>query len=131
MHPEFSIHSSLELQLSWFVIQPDAPWLGSMEGLPSENPQFDLIEIKCPNVKSYVDYPHFQMQSGKLELKPQHAYYWQVQSQLLTTGMQCDFVVCTKEDTLIQCIYRDSAMIQAIKARTELFFFSTYMHRCL
>lgn len=52
-----------------FVIHPDAPWLGaSPDGLifdPSEPCQFGLIEIKCPNVKNYIDFPYLKMNSGK------------------------------------------------------------------
>ncbi|XP_016114427.1 uncharacterized protein [Sinocyclocheilus grahami] len=75
-----------------------APWLGaSPDGLifdPSEPCQFGLIEMKCPNVKSYVDCPYLKMKSGKLELQQTHAYYWQVQGQMLITGMNWrDFVV--------------------------------------
>ncbi|KAG5283185.1 hypothetical protein AALO_G00039260, partial [Alosa alosa] len=61
------------------VIHPDAPWLGaSPDGLifdPSESCEFGLIEMKCPNVISYVDCPYLQMRSGQLELKKSHAYY--------------------------------------------------------
>ncbi|KAL7859962.1 hypothetical protein SRHO_G00151090 [Serrasalmus rhombeus] len=41
------------------IIHPDAPWLGaSPDGVvfdPTEYPQFGLVEIKCPNVKNYID----------------------------------------------------------------------------
>ncbi|KAL3999970.1 tubulin-specific chaperone D [Sarotherodon galilaeus] len=83
-----------------FVVHPDAPWIGaSRDGIifdPLEQPQFGLVEMKCPNIKSYVDAPYLKVISGTLQLKPKHAYYWQVQGQLLTTGMSwCDFVVST------------------------------------
>ena len=55
------------------VIPPDAPWVGaSPDGLtfdPSEPSQFRLFEMKCPDVRSYVDCPYLKMNSGKLELK--------------------------------------------------------------
>ncbi|XP_051557801.1 uncharacterized protein LOC127443342 [Myxocyprinus asiaticus] len=42
-----------------FIIHPDAPWLGSSpDGLvydPKAEPVFGLLEVKCPNVRSYVD----------------------------------------------------------------------------
>lgn len=90
------------------------------------------MEIKCPNVKSYVDYPHLKMKDGNLELKQGHGYYWQVQGQLLLTGMEwCDFVVFAEEDTLIQRIYRDSGVMQKIRERADFFFFYTYLHKYL
>ena len=75
-----------------FVIHPDAPWLGSSrDGIIfdlTESPPFGLIEVKCSNAKSQVDYSYLRMQSGTLKLKMSHSYYWQVQGQLLVTGME-------------------------------------------
>lgn len=74
-----------------FVVQPDAPWIGaSPDGVvfdPLEQPQFGLVEIKCPNIPNYVDAPYLKVINGSLQLKPTHAYYWQVQGQLLVNGM--------------------------------------------
>ncbi|XP_036072734.1 uncharacterized protein LOC112155807 isoform X1 [Oryzias melastigma] len=119
-----------------FIIHPDTPWLGtSPDGVvfdPTENTEFGLVEIKCPNVKSYVDYPHLKIKDGNLELKQGHAYYWQVQGQLLLTGVEwCDFVVFAEEDTLIQRIYRDSDVMQKIRERADFFFFYTYLCKYL
>ncbi|KAK0141916.1 hypothetical protein N1851_020432 [Merluccius polli] len=104
---------------SGFIVHPDAPWLGtSPDGVvfdPMEAPPFGLVEMKCPNVKSYVDCGYLRMQNGALRLKPSHSYYWQVQGQLLITGMQwCDFVVFA-EDVLVQIIFKDEAV-----ARTSI-----------
>ncbi len=45
-----------------FIVHPDAPWLGSSpDGVifdPSGNPPFGLLEVKCPNIQSYVDCPY-------------------------------------------------------------------------
>lgn len=119
-----------------FVIHPDAPWLGaSPKGVifdPSEQCNFGLIEIKCQNVKSYVDCPYLKMNSGKLELKRSHAYYSQVQGQMPITGMNwCDFVVSAEEDVLIQRIYRDRDMLDAIKEKVDRFYFNVYMQKCM
>lgn len=50
------------------VIHPDAPWLGTLpDGLifdPFAQPPHGLVEIKCPNVKNYVDCKYLQMQDG-------------------------------------------------------------------
>lgn len=119
-----------------FVIHPDTPWLGtSPDGVvfdPNESTEFGLVEIKCPNCKSYVDYPHLKLKDGNLELKEGHGYFWQVQGQLLLTGLAwCDFVVFAEEDTLIQRIYRDSDVMKKIRESTDFFFFYTYLHTYL
>lgn len=94
------------------VIHPDAPWLGaSSDGFifdPTAQPPFGLVEIKCPNVKNYVDCKYLKMQHGTLAVHESHSYYWQVQGQLLLTGLQwCDFVVFAQEDMLVQRIHVD------------------------
>lgn len=115
-----------------FIIHPDAPWLGSSpDGLvfdPTESPPFGLLEVKCPNAKSYVDCSYLKMQSGTLKLKQTHSYFWQVQGQLLLTGMEwCDFVVFAEEDILIQRIYRDGEVAKTIREKGDYFYFYFYM----
>lgn len=110
-----------------FVIHPDAPWLGSSsDGVvfdPTEKPPFGLLEIKCPNSKSYVDCSYLKMHCGNMQLKSQHSYYWQVQGQLLITGMEwCDFVVFAENDMLIQRIYRDNEVARIIREKGDYFF---------
>lgn len=115
-----------------FIIHPDAPWLGSSpDGLvfdPTESPAFGLLEIKCLNAKSYVDCSYLKMQNGTLKLKQTHSYYWQVQGQLLLTGMEwCDFVVFAEEEILIQRIYRDCEVATAIREKGDFFNFYFYI----
>ncbi len=70
--------------------------------------------------------------SGKLELQQTHAYYWQVQGQMLITGMNwCDFVVSTEEDALIQRIYRDNGVLDVIREKVDMFYFNVYLQKCL
>lgn len=56
-----------------FIIHPDAPWLGSSpDGLvydPKANPVFGLVEVKCPNLRSYVDCAYLSVSGGVLQLK--------------------------------------------------------------
>lgn len=119
-----------------FVVHPDAPWIGaSPDGIifdPLEQPQFGLLEIKSPNIKNYVDAPYLKVLSGTLQLKPSHAYYWQVQGQLLTTGMSwCDFVVSAQEDVFIQRIQRDEGVMEEMKCKIDMFYFYVYMDKYL
>ncbi|XP_051951627.1 uncharacterized protein LOC127621880 [Xyrauchen texanus] len=116
-----------------FVVHPDAPWLGSSpDGVvfdPTENPPFGLVEVKCPNVKSYVDCKYLKLHNGTMNLKKQHGYYWQVQGQLLLTGMDwCDFVVFAEEDMISQRIYRDPEVAAVIRERGDYFYFYFYFY---
>ena len=61
-------------------------------------------EVKCPysiengNFNTYVEKKSscLEMVDSSLKLKRKHAYYYQIQQQLLVTGrLYCDFVVCT------------------------------------
>lgn len=119
-----------------FVVHPDAPWIGaSPDGIifdPLEQPQFGLLEIKCPNIKNYVDAPYLKVLSGTLQVQPSHAYYWQVQGQLLTTGMSwCDFVVSAQEDVFIQRIHKDEGVMEEMKCKIDMFYFYVYMDKYL
>ncbi|XP_039895810.1 uncharacterized protein LOC120738581 [Simochromis diagramma] len=119
-----------------FVVHPDAPWIGaSPDGIifdPFEQPPFGLVEMKCPNIKSYIDAPYLKVIRGTLQLKPTHAYYWQVQGQLLTTSMSlCDFVVSTQEDVFIQRIQRDEGLMETMKCKVNMFYFHMYMDKYL
>lgn len=114
-----------------FVIHPDAPWLGSSpDGVvfdPTERPPFGLLEIKCPNAKSYVDCKYLKKCNGTMKLLSSHCYYWQVQGQLLITGLEwCDFVVYAEDDILVQRIYRDPSVFQTIREKVDHFWFYVY-----
>ncbi|XP_039648996.1 uncharacterized protein LOC120554288 [Perca fluviatilis] len=114
-----------------FIIHPDAPWLGSSpDGLvydPNAEPAFGLLEVKCPNVRSYVDCTYLRVSDGVLQLKPSHTYYWQVQGQLLITGLEwCDFVVYAEDDMFIQRIYKDGRIMKTMKEKVDFFYFYFY-----
>ncbi|XP_037399902.1 uncharacterized protein LOC119264966 [Pygocentrus nattereri] len=118
------------------IIHPDAPWLGaSPDGVvfdPTEYPQFGLVEIKCPNVKNYIDCKYLYMEYGCSKLKKTHAYYWQIQGQLLISGLHwCDFVVWAQEDFFVERVYMDADVQRQIPEKTDLFYFYTYMTKYL
>uniref|UniRef100_A0A8C1CNC2 SWIM-type domain-containing protein n=1 Tax=Cyprinus carpio carpio TaxID=630221 RepID=A0A8C1CNC2_CYPCA len=133
---DYATLKNLNLRKCGLVIHPDAPWLGaSPDGLvydPLERPSFGLVEMKCPNALSYIDCRYLRVDHGTYKLKESHAYYWQVQGQLLMTGMEwCDFVVCAHDDMFVQRIYRDTSVLSSLKQRCDLFFFFTYLPKYL
>lgn len=133
---DYATLKNLNLRKCGLVIHPDAPWLGaSPDGLvydPLERPSFGLVEMKCPNALNYVDCRYLRVDHGTYKLKESHAYYWQVQGQLLMTGMEwCDFVVCAHDDMFVQRIYRDNSVLSSLKQRCDLFFFFTYLPKYL
>ncbi|XP_030274784.1 uncharacterized protein LOC115582749 isoform X2 [Sparus aurata] len=133
---DYAVLKNLNLTKCGLVIHPDAPWLGALpDGLvygPLERPSFGLVEIKCPNVVSYVDCKFLRADHGLHKLKESHCYYLQIQGQLLITGMAwCDFVVCAHDDIFVQRISQDSTVLSSLKERCDLFFFNTYMSKYL
>ena len=119
-----------------FIIHPDAPWLGSSpDGLvydPKGEPVFGLLEVKCPNVLSYVDCAYLKISEDVLQLQHTHHYYWQVQGQLLISGLEwCDFMVYAHGDMFIQRIRRNNEIMKTIKEKADFFYFYTYLHMLL
>ncbi len=62
-----------------FLIHPNAPWMGSSpDGIvydPKGQSVFGLVEIKCPNVASYVDCPYIKISEGTHTLRKSHPYF--------------------------------------------------------
>uniref|UniRef100_A0A8C6KPA7 YqaJ viral recombinase domain-containing protein n=1 Tax=Nothobranchius furzeri TaxID=105023 RepID=A0A8C6KPA7_NOTFU len=119
-----------------FLIHPDAPWMGATpDGIvydPEGQPVFGLLEIKCPNVRSYVDCPYIVIKEGTHTLRRSHPYYWQIQGQMLISGCEwCDFVVYTEDDMFIQRICSDREVFQTIKVKVGHFFFYFFLNAFL
>ena len=129
---EYSQLMNVNFSPCGLVIHPSTPWLASsLDGIvfdPNEYPQFGLVEFKCPNVHNFMDCKYLKMEGGSPQLKKSHSYYWQVQGQLLITGMQwCDFVVWAQEDYVVQRIYVEPEVQSAIREKADHFFFYHYM----
>lgn len=119
-----------------FLIHPDAPWMGSSpDGIvydPKGQTVFGLVEIKCPNVASYVDCPYIKISEGTHTLRKSHSYFWQIQGQMLISGLDwCDFVVYTQEDMFIQRIPRDNEITKTMKVKIDFFYFYCYLFASL
>ena len=96
------------------MISPDYPFLGATPDGKATCDCCDpvLVEIKCPycqrdeNISSAVDC--LKEKDGQISLDEDHAYYYQVQCQLLVSNVKsCDFVVWTSKDFFSQRIVVD------------------------
>ena len=65
-------------------------------------------------------------------LKPEHNYYYQVQGQLMITGVEyCDFVVFTKKDLVVKWIFPDLDFIKSMLDDLSRFYCQHVRNRLL
>jgi len=100
-----------------FVLHPDIKWLGvSPDRIVGQD---GLIEVKCPNTTTHLDY--------LFDNKVPAEYYKQIQCQLWVTGRQwCDFVsydprLPKRNQLLIVRTERDESLIKEMEAQTLQF----------
>jgi len=116
----YSKDQSVTVNESGIVVSLDVPYIGfSPDGLVGDD---GMIEIKCPYTAcnklvnpDSVPYLQFDIH-GKLLLKVNHDYYYQVMGNLCCKNRKwCDFVVWTFKSMEIICIHRDDKFISCIK----------------
>jgi hypothetical protein len=100
-----------------FVINNEFNFLGaSPDGKICDNGDTGLVEVKCPysarnmEIEEACELPGFYLinDGNKISLNKRHAYYAQVQGQLMITGCEfCDFVVYTQKDIFVERITTD------------------------
>jgi len=87
-----------------------------------------VVEVKCPYVSRMkpvtpVTVPFLCERDGKLTLKSNHDYYYQIQGQLYTTNRQhCELVIYTLVDLKVVAVVRDDSFIDAMVANLVTFF---------
>ena len=104
-----------------FIVNPVYPWLGASPDFLirdlQEESQFGIGEVKCPFAKTEMsleeaceDKKFYLMNTnGKVTLKPNHLYYYQLQGSMATLRLKwSDFVVYTKNALHIERIYFDT-----------------------
>ncbi|XP_052792116.1 uncharacterized protein LOC128226275 [Mya arenaria] len=106
------LHKNSRLQNSGFVISQDVPFIGaSPDGIFICNccgPAY--VEVKCPFNARYEDINEdtvdcLQRRDGELELKPEHKYQYQVQTQHGVSKHEVGyFVVWTANDLHVEAI---------------------------
>lgn len=123
------------VEASGLVVSIDFPFLAcSPDGIVSVSTSTDkgLVEIKCPHrcqntllASVGVQDRSFCLSSndGKLALRQNHPYYYQVQMSLLVTNfLWADFVVWTPLELYIERIERDNDLLLAMGPRLEEFY---------
>ncbi|XP_031179968.1 uncharacterized protein LOC116067634 isoform X2 [Sander lucioperca] len=129
---EYCNHLCVNWSPCGLVVHPNAPWLGALpDGLvydPKEKPSFGLVHVKCTRFRSFIECGFLFCQDGVLQLKKSHSHYWHIQGEMMVTGMEwCDLLVFSKDDILVQRIYRDSVIINVMKKKLDNFFFQFYL----
>lgn len=114
------------------IVHPDAPWLGAVpDGLvydASEAERFGLVSFKYLNLSSFVECSLLDFQFKGWQLKTASSSYWQIQAEMMIAGLSwCDLLLLSREDLLVQRIYRDSSFIDFMKSKLDDFFFSHYL----
>lgn len=113
----YEMASDLLVDEVGFVNHPSIEWAGaSPDGLVSDS---GLVEIKCPNTATHIEY--------LIERKPPKKYLLQMQWQMACTGRQwCDFVSFDPrmpEAHQMMCvrIERDAALIDSMEKAALVF----------
>nr|XP_019941912.1 PREDICTED: uncharacterized protein LOC109628903 [Paralichthys olivaceus] len=128
------------LRVNWYpcglVVHPNAPWLGALpDGLvydPNESHSFGLVHIKYIGLQSFGMSKFLVCRDGVLTLNTSHPYFWNIQGEMMVTGVWwCDLFVFSRNDILVQRIYRHRVTINIMTKKLHNFFFHYYMRSLL
>ncbi|XP_056008508.1 uncharacterized protein LOC130051168 [Ostrea edulis] len=128
-------HPSLHVEECGLLTNPSYPYLGtSPDGLlhcPHCKESCGTLEIKCPykyrtlspsEAASQKDF-FCELLDGKVTLKRNHNYYYQIQGQLAISGRKwCDFVVWTLIDHSVERIYYHDLFWNEVVIKLEKFY---------
>lgn len=113
----YEVNQEVLLDKTGFWLHPLIQWVGvSPDRLAGEN---GLVEIKCPNTTTHIDYLIDDVVPAK--------YYKQVQCQLWVTGREwCDFVsydprLPAENQLFIKRAYPDEVFIKEMKSEVLRF----------
>lgn len=132
---EYATHKNVNIKPCGFVINPDAPFLGSSPDRivydPNEICPFGVLEVKCPVKESYTEAQFLSENTdGSYKLKHSHAYYLQVMGQMALTGLTWgDFCVWTQNDMHIERIYFDKDVWFQTYEKLCVYYFDHFMKK--
>ena len=122
------------------VVNRTSPWLGaSPDFLISDTQEASPLgigEIKCPyskrelSIKEACEDLTFYLgtANGKVNLKQQHVYYYQLQGTMATLKVQwSDFIVYTSKDLHVERVYFDSDFWEKVMLPELTNFYFTYI----
>ena len=121
-----------------FIVNLGIPFLGcSPDGVvfDEETNSFGIIEIKCPISKRNVSLDvacqdksfYLQKDVNRLTLKKVSIYYYQVQGEMLLTGLEfCDFIVFNGNEVWITRVKKDEEFCVEMFDTLNIFFKTYY-----
>jgi hypothetical protein len=127
-------HPHVEVADCGLFLHESLPYLASSpDGLVrcAQCKSAGLIEIKCPYSQRNSTVEEASQEGaffctivdGKVTLKKQHQYYFQVQGQMGVTGLRwCDFVVWTLKGMHVERICFNESLWASMLVRLERFF---------
>ena len=130
---EMSDHANFHVKESGLILNPQYPFLGaSPDGVVSDDCcGVGCLEIKCPHTfrklsidaMTKADTCLKKDENGNTQLKTNHEYYYQVQTQLLVTNHEyCDFYVWLENDSFLTRIEPDIEIFDEILSKSKPFF---------
>ncbi|XP_043189745.1 uncharacterized protein LOC122363942 [Amphibalanus amphitrite] len=125
------VHTGLKVRRSGLWVCSKAPYLAaSPDGILSCDCCGEtLLEVKCPfSVRNGVP-QEASFLDENLMLKDDHKYMYQLQGQMMVTGMQCVFfcVYVPGQEPHILCIQRDESQIYDMCQKLEKFYVTEVM----
>lgn len=121
-YPDLHIHDA------GLMVQPELGFLGATpDAIVCDSGVTGLLEIKCPfgardltiaeaatTIKDF-----YVVNNGQdIKVSKTHDCYYQIQGQLLLSGLQfCDFVLYTRKDLFTQRVYRDVLFMNTMIAK--------------
>ncbi|KAH3724580.1 uncharacterized protein LOC127853544 isoform X1 [Dreissena polymorpha] len=116
------------------IVNSKFPFLGaSPDAIVCENGKVGLVEVKCPYSARNLsldeilngNVPNFFLKKvgGSVALEKKHSYFFQVQGQLLVSGLQfCDFVVYINDNIYIERIEPDESIMNSLLRKLCIFY---------
>ena len=118
-------------------IDPSIPWLAATpDSILEVGQDKGCLEVKCPYLcakKSIAQVSQesssfcLQNDNGKLQLKRNHQYFYQIQTQLYVTRLLwCDFVIWTPDEIFVEKIHYDQKFIEEAILKAWIFYFDKF-----